>query len=123
MATLAFCLLAGFFVLANPHGANTNGKKLAGVLREYEGTDLNLNSIIGFDYDYFVQFEPYADKNSMEEFIGFKCAILEESVSEGMMNILFVKDIISLYVIFMGILATMDFIYLFLQVRKYTRII
>lgn len=92
VATLAFCLLAGFFVLANPHGANTNGKKLAGVLREYEGTDLNLNSIIGFDYDYFVQFEPYADKNSMEEFIGFKCAILEESVSEEMMNILFVKD-------------------------------
>lgn len=92
VATLAFCLLAGFFVLANPHGANTNGKKLAGILREYEGTDLNLNSIINFDYDYLVQFEPYADKNSMEEFIGFKCAILEESLSEGMMNILFVKD-------------------------------
>ena len=92
VATLAFCLLAGFFVLANPHGANTNGKKLAGILREYEGTDLNLNSIINFDYDYLVQFESYADKNSMEEFIGFKCAILEESVSEGMMNILFVKD-------------------------------
>ncbi|HCT65036.1 MAG TPA: hypothetical protein DIC60_07240 [Lachnospiraceae bacterium] len=51
-----------------------------------------LNDTVEFDYDYVIQFPPCADKKFIEEMLGFNCSFLNESVYEGMMNILFVKD-------------------------------
>lgn len=62
--------------------------KLANAL-ESSGTVENL---FEFDYDTLYVFEPYQSKAKMEETIGFKTRVLQETVSEGMMNLLFVKD-------------------------------
>lgn len=44
-----------------------------------------------FDYDRVYVFEPYQSKDEIEEEIGFKSRVIEETVSEGMMNILFLR--------------------------------
>ena len=92
ITTIIVCIAAGFFVLANPHVAKVNSKELGRVLSQYDDKTIVLNDAVKFDYDYVIQFPPYADKKSMEEMLGFKFSFLSESVSEGMMNILFVKD-------------------------------
>lgn len=48
--------------------------------------------LFDFDYDELYVFEPYESKEEMETKIGFRTSILQEAVSEGMMNILFVKE-------------------------------
>ena len=49
-------------------------------------------SLFDFDYDKAYVFQPYLSKSEMEKEIGFKYWKLSETVNEGMMNILFVKD-------------------------------
>lgn len=51
-----------------------------------------VGKLFDFDYDELHVFQPYQSKDKMEEQIGFKSRILQETVSEGMMNILFVKN-------------------------------
>lgn len=58
----------------------------------YAQTQGQVQDLFDFDYDEVYFFEPYQPKQSMESLIGFKCNILKETISEGMMNILFVKD-------------------------------
>lgn len=48
--------------------------------------------LFNFDYDKVYIFEPYQSKNEMEKQIGFKSRVLQETVNENMINILFVKD-------------------------------
>lgn len=92
VTTIIVCIAAGFFVLANPHDAKVNGRELGSVLSQYDDNLVALNDMIEFDYDYVIQFPPYADKKTMEKMLGFNCSILNESVNEGMMNLLFVKN-------------------------------
>lgn len=55
-------------------------------------TQASVKELIDFEYDEVYVFEPYQPKESMEAELGFKCSLLKETVSEGMTNILFVKD-------------------------------
>ena len=48
--------------------------------------------LFSFDYDKLYVFEPYQSKDEMEKQIGFKSRVLQETVNENMINILFVKD-------------------------------
>lgn len=51
-----------------------------------------VKDLINFEYDYIHIFAPYQSKKSMEKQIGFKLFHLQESTSEDMVNILFVKN-------------------------------
>lgn len=51
-----------------------------------------VKDLIDINYDKVYVFQPYQPKESMESLIGFKCHILKETISEGMMNILFVEN-------------------------------
>ena len=51
-----------------------------------------VKDLIDFSYDTVHVFEPYQPKESMELQIGFKFKGLKETVSEGMMNILFLNN-------------------------------
>jgi len=55
-------------------------------------TNGNVKDFITFDYDKMYVFEPYQSIEEMERQIGFKYHKLKQGVSEGMLNILFVKD-------------------------------
>ncbi|MGE4213900.1 MAG: M56 family metallopeptidase [Anaerotignaceae bacterium] len=92
ITTVIVCCAVAFFVLANPHEAKVNGRELGSILSQYDDNIVELNGMITFDYDYVIQFPPYAPKKSMEEMLGFNCSFLNEGVSEGMMNVLFVKN-------------------------------
>ncbi|MDR2783124.1 MAG: hypothetical protein LBB48_04690 [Treponema sp.] len=53
--------------------------------------EVALNDITAFDWDTVYTFSPYTSKESIEEIIGFKSNNIEETVSEGMTQLLFVK--------------------------------
>ena len=55
-------------------------------------TNGNVKDLITFDYDKMYVFESYQSIEEMERQIGFKYHKLKQGVSEGMLNILFVKD-------------------------------
>jgi hypothetical protein len=63
--------------------------KLSYSIPQISGTAEDLFDI---DYDTLYVFEPYQTKDEMEAQIGFKCRVLNQVVSEGILNILFVKD-------------------------------
>lgn len=92
VTTIIVCFAVGFFALANPHQAKVNGRELGNTLSQNDNKIVTLNDLIEFDYDYVIQFPPYAPKKTMEKMLGFNCSFLNEGVSEGMMNILFVKN-------------------------------
>ena len=55
-------------------------------------TSGQVEDLITIDYDKMFVFEPYQSMDQMEKQIGFKCTKLREGLSEGIINILFVKD-------------------------------
>ena len=64
-------------------------EKLLNVASDASGT---AGELFNFDYDKVYIFEPYQSKDEMEKQIGFKSRVLQETVNENMINILFVKD-------------------------------
>lgn len=72
---------------------SNNTKKLEENLKSNLNKDSSVcKGLFDFDYDKVYVFQPYLPKSEMEKEIGFKYNKLRETVSEGMMNILFVKD-------------------------------
>lgn len=63
--------------------------KLSEVKLEETGT---VKDLFDLDYDILYVFRPYESKAEMEEQIGFKDNILKETVNEGMVNVLLVKE-------------------------------
>lgn len=56
------------------------------------GKETCLAEHIRFDYDYLYSFGVNESKEDMEKEIGFACSILEPSVADDDMNIVFIKD-------------------------------
>ena len=88
-----FILLSATFFMKWNSQLNRNTrdleKKLSVSDAQVSGKTVEL---FDFDYDVLYVFEPYESKEEMETKIGFRTSILQETVSEGMMNILFVKE-------------------------------
>lgn len=56
------------------------------------GTEtVTLEEVVPFDWERVYTFSPYTTRAEMEEVIGFQSGTLEESVSEGMVQLVFVK--------------------------------
>jgi hypothetical protein len=53
---------------------------------------ITLNEITSFEWDIVYSFAPYTPKQEMEKIIGFKSNYITETVSEGMLQLIFVKD-------------------------------
>ncbi len=53
---------------------------------------VTLNEIVPFEWDIVYTFAPYTSRSEIEEIIGFKSNAIQETVSEGMVQLLFVKD-------------------------------
>lgn len=70
-----------------------NTRYLEQILSEgIKGTNGNVKDLITLDYDKKYVFESYQSVEEMEKQISFKYHKLRQGVSEGMCNILFVKD-------------------------------
>ena len=89
---LVAVILIIFFVRWNSE-LNKNNRYLTDkLLNNLSDTSGTAGELFNFDYDEVYVFWPYQSKDEMEKQIGFKSHILQETVSEGMMNVLFVKD-------------------------------
>ena len=70
---------------------NENNSFFAKAVKGITTDEIALNDITAFDWDTVYTFPPYTSKESIEEIIGFESNSIEETVSEGMTQLLFVK--------------------------------
>ena len=70
--------------------ANKNALKRA--LCAVTDSTVSINSVIPFEWDAMYSFEPYTSKSQIEQISGIKSNLIQESVSEGMTNLLFIND-------------------------------
>lgn len=100
-----FCLIIGliivFKITTNMVSYNSLSSKNTRYLEQILSEDItsgkdsangNVKDLIALDYDKMHVFGPYQPVEEMEKQIGFKYSKLKQGLSEGMNNILFVKD-------------------------------
>lgn len=86
-------IISIFIFISRNSELNKNNRYLTDkLLDSVSDTSGTAEELFNFDYDEVYVFRPYQSKNEMEKQIGFKSRVLKETVSEGMMNILFLKD-------------------------------
>ena len=56
------------------------------------GTEVKLTEITPFDWEICYTFDPYTSKQEIQRIIGFASSSVKEAQSEGMVQLLFVKD-------------------------------
>lgn len=87
-----FLLLAlGYSLIGNPAIAYRNYKLKNAILSVDSGQTISLNDITPYEWDTVYTFDPYTSRQEIEEIIGFKSRYIKETVSEGMVQLLFVK--------------------------------
>lgn len=92
LACIALIGIGGYLIVGNPI-VFINNQKLENTIQSVNTDTVHLNNVIPFDWDRLYTFEPYQSKEEIEEIVGFKSAhIKENSINEGMVHLLFVKD-------------------------------
>ncbi len=91
VGVLAAALGLGCAVMGNPVVAIHN-RELREAVTSVSGTEaVSLNDVVPFDWDTLYTFSPYTSEAEIEKAIGFKSGSIHETVSEGMVQLLFVK--------------------------------
>ena len=70
---------------------NENNADFSKAVKGITTDEISLNDITEFDWDIMYTFFPYTSKARIEEIIGFESGSIEETVSEGMNQLIFVK--------------------------------
>jgi len=92
VGVLAAALGLGCAVMGNPVVAIHN-RELRKAVTSVSGTGtVSLNEVVPFDWDTLYTFSPYTSEAEIEKAIGFRSGSIQETVSEGMVQLLFVKD-------------------------------
>ena len=90
IAAILLCImLMAFF--GNPV-VLINGYKLGNAVKNVSTDTIALNEITPFDWDIAYSFMPYTSKKEIESVIGFGSNEIIETVSEGMVQLIFVKE-------------------------------
>lgn len=84
-------LAVGSYMIENPFIAYHNYLLKQSISKISKPT-VTLNEIVPFEWDTVYTFAPYTSRSEIEEIIGFKSNAIQETVSEGMVQLLFVKD-------------------------------
>ncbi|RBP61066.1 hypothetical protein DES36_11565 [Alkalibaculum bacchi] len=90
-AIISAIIILAYIIIGNPIIA-INNKKLQREVVSINSDYVELNNIVPFEWDEVYTFEPYASKEQIEDIIGFKSNYIQETVSEGMVQLLFIKD-------------------------------
>lgn len=80
-----------YIIIGNPV-VFVNNQKLKKAVVTITSTSVELNKLVPFEWDELYTFDPYTSKGEIEKTIGFKSNSIKESVSEGMVQLLFIKD-------------------------------
>ena len=84
-------LAISYCMIGNPFIAYHN-YRLKQSIHTISKPTVTLNEIVPFEWDTVYTFAPYTSRSEIEEIIGFKSNAIQETVSEGMVQLLFVKD-------------------------------
>lgn len=88
LLSLAALLL---FLLVQPVVHLHNRQLKQAVTALADGDVVTLEAVVPFAWDAVYTFDPYTSREEMEADIGFRSRALRESVSEGMVQLVFVK--------------------------------
>lgn len=95
-AITSVVLIAGLMIglLTNPDEVATNNQLLKKAVQDIPKDEerVYLNDIVPFQWTEVYTFDPYLSIEQQEQIIGFESNKLEESVSEEMVHLVFVKD-------------------------------
>ena len=92
---LAITVIAALFALILAIDALNvawHNRQLKKALTAIDTPAVSLNAVVPFAWDAVYTFEPYLSKAEMAKIIGFSSGSLRETVSEGMTQLVFVKD-------------------------------
>lgn len=87
---IAIILIIAYYIVGNPF-VRFNNYRLKQSIKAISKTEVTLNEVVPFEWDAVYTFEPYTSKAEIEKIIGFKSNEIEETISEGMVQLLFVK--------------------------------
>ena len=91
MAAALLVLAVAVCLLFGSPGAALHDRQLREAVCSLSETEVTLNQIVPFDWDRAYSFGPYTSRAEMEQAIGIKSRALRESVSEGMVQVVFVR--------------------------------
>ncbi len=83
--------LIAYAVMGNPVVFYHNFA-LKRAMSQVQDGELTLNKVVPFPWDAAYTFPPYTSKEEIEKALGFSSASIRETVNEGMVQLLFVKD-------------------------------
>ncbi len=90
---IALVLLSGYLLIGNPIVFWHNWELKRSIQSiEPERKTVAFNDLVPFEWDRVYTFAPYTSKKEIAEVIGFHSRSIRETVSEGMVQLLFVKD-------------------------------
>lgn len=89
--TIVALVLLGWLLVGNPAAALRRYRLKQAVSQLETGELVTLDALVPFDWEKVYTFPPYTSKAQMEETIGFKSDSIQETVSEGMVQLLFVN--------------------------------
>ena len=85
-------LSAVWLLVGNPAVAWHNYRLKREILLLKTGDVVTLETLVPFPWERVYTFAPYTGKHQIEEQIGFRSGSVQETVSEGMVQLLFVKE-------------------------------
>lgn len=98
LAGVAFFILAivSIALFINKMGSNSeigrNNEKLKQAVLSTNSSTVTLNEIVPFEWDVVYTFSPYTSKEDIEAIVGIKSNAIQQTVNEGMVQLIFVKD-------------------------------
>ena len=81
-----------FFKFKDYSEIKLNNKKLQKSITSIKENEVALNDVIPFEWERLYTFKPYTTKEDIESIIGFKSQYISETINEGMVQLIFVKD-------------------------------
>ena len=90
IGAVLFACVIFFSIFGNPLILK-NGYDFGRAVKAIKAETVTLNEITPFEWETVYSFAPYASKQEMESIIGFKSNHITETVSEGMVQLIFVK--------------------------------
>ncbi len=69
-----------------------NNENLQKAITRIKEDEAALNDVVPFEWERLYTFKPYTTKEDIESIIGFKSQYISETINEGMVQLIFIKD-------------------------------
>lgn len=81
-----------FFKFKGYNNIKLNNENLQKAITSIKENEVALNDVVPFEWERLYTFKPYTTKEDIESIIGFKNQYISETINEGMVQLIFIKD-------------------------------